>query len=113
MSALRRLFAGIDDPDAAKAEVTVARARLIGTIEEIHARLAPANLLEEALGEARTRSAALARYAGEEARKRPVTVAAVAIAIGLLIARKPVMALLTKLLRRGEETPEADRQLHP
>lgn len=111
MNPLRKLFAGIDDLAAAKADARVARARLLGTVQEIQARLTPANLLDEAMTEVRSRSAHMIENAGRAARERPGTIAAVAAGIGLLLARRPLARLGAKLLRRGEEeTPGPDHQ---
>lgn len=113
MSGYRRLVAGIENLDEAKADARTARARLIGTVEEIQARIAPSNLLDDALTGLRTRSADLAESAGRAARQRPGAIAAVAAGVALLLARKPIARLGGKLFRRGEETPDADRKLHP
>ncbi|NIJ32106.1 DUF3618 domain-containing protein [Sphingomonas oligoaromativorans] len=110
MSALSRLFAGINDLDAAKADARAARARLLGTVEEIQTRMTPANLLDEAMAAARARSTEMVENAGRAARDRPATVAATVAGIGLLLARKPLLRLGAKLLHRGEETPDADHQ---
>jgi ElaB/YqjD/DUF883 family membrane-anchored ribosome-binding protein len=110
MSPLRKLFAHIEDLDAAKADARVARARLFGTVQEIQARMTPANLLDEAMSAARARSTEMVENAGRAARDRPATVAATVAGIGLLLARKPLLRLAGKLLRRGEETPDADHQ---
>jgi ElaB/YqjD/DUF883 family membrane-anchored ribosome-binding protein len=110
MNGLRKLFANIEDLDAAKADASIARARLKDTVEEIQARITPSNLLEEAISGVRTRSTEMMESASRTARERPRTVVAAATGLALLLARKPLGRLATKLLRRGEETPDADHQ---
>jgi ElaB/YqjD/DUF883 family membrane-anchored ribosome-binding protein len=90
--------------DKAQAKVDAARARLLDTTQEIQDRLAPSRLLNEAMTDARTRSAALVRTAGDVARDRPATIAAAAIAGVALIARKPLLRLGRRLFGRGEAT---------
>ncbi len=113
MRGFRRLVANIEDLDAAKADARVARERLTATMREIQARTTPSQLFDEALDTVRTRSSELIQTAGGAARKRPGAVAATAAGIALLLARKPLMRLGRKLLRRGEETADADRQFNP
>lgn len=110
MSVLRKLFANIENLDAAKADARVARTRLLGTVQEIQSRITPANLLDDAMTAARARSTELVENAGRAARDRPATVAATVAGIGLLLARKPLLRLAGKLLHRREETPDADHQ---
>lgn len=113
MTGLRKLLSGIEDLDAAKADARAARARLMGTVEEIQTRATPSRLLDDALTGVRNRSADLAQSAGQAVREHPATVAAAVAGTALLLARKPLGRLGSKLFRRGEETADADRQLHP
>jgi ElaB/YqjD/DUF883 family membrane-anchored ribosome-binding protein len=110
MNPVRRLFAGIDDIDAAKANARVARTRLLATVEEIQARMTPANILDEAMTAARARSSEMVGNAGRAASERPATVAATVAGIGLLLARKPLLRLAMRFLHRDKETPDADHQ---
>jgi ElaB/YqjD/DUF883 family membrane-anchored ribosome-binding protein len=110
MNPLRRLFAGIDDLDAAKANARTARTRLLATVEEIQARMTPANILDEAMTAARARSSEMVGNAGRAARDNPATVAATVAGIGLLLARKPLLRLGARFLHREKETPGADHQ---
>lgn len=106
MSLLQRLFASVPEIDVAQAEVTEARAHLLGTIEEIQQRLAPRNLVDEAITQVRTKSADLAESAGRTVRERPATIATGAAGLALLLAHKPLGRLASKFLRHREETPE-------
>ena len=90
--------------DRAQARVDAARDRLLGTAQEIQARLAPDRLFDEAVSAARTRSAAFARDAGEAVRKRPATVAAAVVASVALFAHKPLLHLGRKFFGRSEAT---------
>jgi hypothetical protein len=113
MSGFRSLVAGIEDLDDAKSDARTARARLMGTVEEIQARMAPAQLLDEALTAARTRSTDMVQSASRAAKERPATVAAAVAGVAVLLARKPLARLGARLLRRGEETADTDRQFNP
>jgi hypothetical protein len=106
MSLLQRLFANVPEVDVACAEVKEARSHLLGTIEEIQARLAPRNLVDEAMEQVRTRSIDFAETAGRTLRERPMTMAAGVTGLALLLAHKPLGRLAAKILRRDEETPE-------
>ena len=90
--------------DKAQARVDAARDRLLGTAQEIQARLAPERLLDDAVSAARARSAELAHGAGEAVRKRPVTVAAAIVASMALFAHKPLLQLGRKFFGRSEAT---------
>lgn len=113
MNGFKRLVANIENLDDAKAEARAARARLMTTVQQIQARTTPAQLLDEALTTVKTRSTELVQNAGEAARKRPGAVVAGAAGIALLLARKPLSRLVHKLLHRGEETADTDRQFNP
>jgi len=113
MKGFRRLVADIKDLDDAQAEARAARSRLIATVEAIQARAAPARLLDDALTTVRTRSTELAHSAGDAIRKRPATVAAVAVGIGFLLTAGPFARWTRRLLRRDKETPAPDRQFNP
>jgi predicted transcriptional regulator len=106
MSLLQRLFSNVAEVDVACAEVTQARSHLLGTIEEIQARLAPRNIVDEAMEQLRMRSVDFAKNAGRTARERPMTVVASVTGLALLLAHKPLGRLVAKILRRNDETEE-------
>jgi hypothetical protein len=100
MSARRSLFAGIDKLDEAETDVALARARLLETVDEIQARIAPARLFDDALSGVKARSADLAETAGEVVRDRPGAVAASAAGAALLLAHKPIMRFARRIFSR-------------
>ena len=96
----RKLFAGIDKLDEAETDVAMARAQLSVTVEEIQARLAPSQLLDDAISGVKTRSADLAETASDVVRDRPGTVAASAAGVALLLARRPIARLARRIFTR-------------
>lgn len=110
MSLIKRLFSNVSSVEAAQAEVDTARGRLVATVEEIHLRISPTNLMDEAMTQVRTRSADLAQSASQVVRERPATLAGGAVAIGLLLGHRPIAKLATRLIGRREETPQPQRR---
>lgn len=110
MSVLKRLFSDISDVDVAQSQVDAARGRLMATIELIQQRIAPSNLMDEAIEQVRTRSSELAQSAGQVVRERPATVAATAAGIGLLLAAKPLAKLFGRRKAEADETPAPKRR---
>ena len=104
-------MSGTKSVEEALADTRAARARLIGTLEEIQARVAPSRLFDETLNNVRDRSAELVQSAGEVAKARPGAVAGAATAGILLLARKPLWRIGRCLLGRKEETPRRDLSL--
>jgi hypothetical protein len=100
MTARRPLFAGIDKLDEAENDVMLARARLLETVDEIQARVAPAQLLDDALNGVKARSADIVETAGGVVRDRPGTVAASAAGVALLFARRPIARLARRIFSR-------------
>jgi hypothetical protein len=96
----RPLFPGLDALDEAEVDLTIAKARLAGTFDDIKRRLTPTNLLDEAISSAKTKSADLAESAGEVIRDRPAAAAAGVTGVVLLIARRPIVRLIRKLFSR-------------
>ncbi len=91
-------------PSLAVAEQRSARARqrLAGTLVEIQARLNPKALAREAAQELREAGQELAREGLETVKRHPLTMAGVATAVGLFLARRPLRTLIAKL---PDETP--------
>jgi hypothetical protein len=79
-------------------------------MEQIQQRVAPANLMEEAIDQVKTRSAELAQNAGQVVRDRPATVAATAAGIGLLLAAKPLSKLFRRRAAPIDATPAPKRR---
>ena len=83
---------------AARARAVAARERLDASIDHAKARLSPRTLAADAVETAKDKA-----VAGIDAvRERPAAAAAVAGAVGLFLARKPLLGLL----RRRDATPE-------
>jgi len=81
-----------------------ARARLTGTLVEMQARLRPAKLMEDAIGEMRQKAGESARDAVAIARAQPVaTLGAVAALIAYLFRHRLIDAALG-LFSRNKET---------
>jgi len=96
---------------AAEGEVRAARARLFATLGEMQARLRPANLAQDAVQAVTQRAASAARTGTAAVRRRPLAVAAVAGAIGLVMARGWIMDLL-RARRHGDATAIRERGLN-
>lgn len=93
-----------DEPSLAVAQARSdrARRRLAGTLVELQARLNPKALAREAAQELREAGEELAREGLETVKRHPLTVAGVATAVGLFLARRPLRALVAGAT---EETP--------
>jgi ElaB/YqjD/DUF883 family membrane-anchored ribosome-binding protein len=79
---------------AARAAVVAARARLDASIDIAKQRLSPRSLAGDAVGSARDKAVEVAQTGVQAARDRPIATAAVVGAIGLALARKPVLGWL-------------------
>jgi len=100
MTARRTLFAGIDNLDEAEADVALARARLIETVDDIQARITPSQLFDDAISSVKARSADVAETAGEVVRDYPGAVVASAAGVTLLLIRKPIGRLARRIFSR-------------
>lgn len=92
----------------AEARIGDARAKLLGTLAEIHQRLRPSTLAQDALESAAAGVASVARKSADAVRKRPVALAAVAGGIGLVMARGWIGAIV-----KGDATPAEPDSLKP
>ncbi|PCD02902.1 hypothetical protein COC42_00170 [Sphingomonas spermidinifaciens] len=81
----------------ARAEADAARADLLGDIDRLKARLSPATLVNDAVESAREKAIDVAGQTVESARARPVLAGSVAGGALLLLARKPLFALMRRL----------------
>ncbi|HEY0271365.1 MAG TPA: hypothetical protein VGC10_10300 [Sphingomonas sp.] len=91
--------------DEARDAAAVARERLLATTREIQDRLAPATLLDDAVGDVRRRSVRLAHITGDTIRERPAVFGAAALAgVVLLVAHRPLLRLGRRLFGRAGET---------
>lgn len=91
----------------ARGEADQAKARLMATVEEAKARLAPGTLASNAVQSAKDRSIVLADDAVTAVKERPGVTAGVATAAALFIARKPLFSAVRKLFS-GPDTDTQD-----
>jgi hypothetical protein len=85
-----------------------ARQRLAHTLVEIQARLNPRALAREAAQELREAGEELARESVDAMRRHPLTLAGVAGAVALFLARRPLRSLIA---RAEDATPPASPRL--
>lgn len=83
----------------ARGEADAAKARLLATVEEAKARLAPKTLAGHAMQAARDRSIVVADDTVTAVKEKPMMAAGVAGAAALLIARKPLIAAVGRWWR--------------
>jgi hypothetical protein len=82
---------------AAKLRAENARAQLMGTAQELQARLSPKSLAHNAWEGAKLKGADLAEDAVDAVRARPYAAGGVVAALALFLAREPIMDLASKL----------------
>lgn len=92
----------------ARGEADQAKARLMGTVEEVKARLAPGRLASEAVQSARDKSIVVADDAVTKVKERPGLTAGIATAAALFIARKPLFSAVRNLFRSSDEEATQD-----
>ncbi|MFL6740639.1 MAG: DUF3618 domain-containing protein [Sphingomicrobium sp.] len=100
-----------DSPEvaAARIEAERCRARLIGTAEQLQQRLSPKRLTKDAWEGAKDKGADLAENAVDAVRSRPLAATGVVAAVGLFLARKPLMDLAGRIAN-GFTTKRATRK---
>lgn len=113
MKLLDRLFGQVSDLSAARLEVAEARSRLLHTVEEIQSRLAPRNLVGEAVAEAKQRSSAAVDGAAQAIRRRPGIAAMGAAATGFALASLPLLGRFARDHRASDATSAPDRPFTP
>jgi ElaB/YqjD/DUF883 family membrane-anchored ribosome-binding protein len=88
-----------DSPEvvAARLEAQRCRARLMATAEQLQERLSPAQLPRDAWAGAKDKGADLAENAVDAVRARPLAATGVVAALGLFLAREPLMDLAGKI----------------
>lgn len=98
--------------DAAKVRIARARgqadgakARLMGTVEEAKARLAPGRLASEAVQSAKDKSIVVADDAVSAVKERPGLTAGIATAAALFIARRPLFAAVRGMFKGSGDKP--------
>lgn len=103
-------MSGPPDISLAEARVKAARARMLSTLGEVQDRLKPSHLAQDAVEGAVRSFASVARKGREAVRGRPLTVAAITGAIGLVMARGWIGDIIGGR-RNKHETPETPKGL--
>ena len=85
-----------------RGEAEAAREALFGTVEEIKYRLAPSAIAHDAWEGAKDKGVAVAGGAVDGVKQRPALAAGVAAGAALILARKPIIDLLTGLFTRKD-----------
>ena len=83
---------------AARAEVEIARKRMLETLGELQRQFAPRALVREAWETAREKGAELAEETVDAVKSRPLAATGVVAAITMFLAREPLMDLAGKLV---------------
>ena len=86
-----------------RGEAAAARQRLLGTVEEIKLRLAPKTIAQEAWEGAKDKGSEVAEGTLTAVRQRPAVAAGVAAGAALILARKPLMGLISGLFSDPDE----------
>lgn len=99
----------MDHPRVLEARLRADQAqhRLMQTLHELQARLAPKTLVQNAWEGAKVKGADLAEDAVDAVRKRPVAATGIAAAVALFLAREPLMSLAGKIFHRDEDDEES------
>ena len=90
----------------ARGQADAARARLMGTVEETKARLAPGKLASDAVQSAKDKSIVVADDAVAKVKERPGLTAGIATVAALFIARKPLFAAVRGLFSSSDTEAE-------
>lgn len=93
--------------EIAEARSTAARARLLDTLSQLHARLSPKALAQEAAANLMEKGKHLATGARDVAINNPVKTAGIVAGIGLFLARRPLFRLLQRQVQRDEHATAA------
>jgi Protein of unknown function (DUF3618) len=83
---------------AARAEVEIARKRMLDTLGELQRQFAPRALVREAWETAREKGAEIAEETVDAVKARPLAATGVVAAITMFLAREPLMDLAGKLV---------------
>lgn len=80
----------------ARGEAEAAKARLMSTVDELKARLAPGKLAGDAVQAAKDRSIVVADDTVTAVKDKPMMAAGIATATALFIARKPLLSAVAR-----------------
>jgi len=99
----------------ARGEADAAKARLMGTMDELKAKLAPGKLASDAVQAAKDRSIVVADDTVNAVKDKPLMAAGIATATALFIARKPLFGVVSGWFSRdrhenGTENTTLGRQ---
>jgi hypothetical protein len=95
---------------AARAEVEIARRRMLDTLAELQQQFAPRALVREAWETAREKGAELAEDTVDAVKSRPLAATGVVAAITMFLAREPLMDLASKLVGGVSNKRKARKQ---
>lgn len=84
-------------PTPAEARASAARARLTATLAMLQARLSPKALALEALNSALDKGREAAQTSVETVKRHPVAFSAMIAAIGVFLARRPIVRAISRL----------------
>ncbi len=87
---------GEQELDRARTNAMQARERLLGAAQAIQARLAPAQLANDAWETVRTKSEAAAEGAVRAVAKRPAVASAAVLGLVAVLARRPIAHLISR-----------------
>ena len=90
----------------ARGEADVAKARLMATLDEVKARLAPGKLASDAVQTAKNKSIVVADDTVTAVKDRPLMAAGIATAAAVVIARKPLAAAVGRWLHGDDDELE-------
>jgi hypothetical protein len=90
----------------ARGQADGAKARLMGTVDEVKERLAPGRLASEAVQSAKDKSIVVADDAVTAVKERPGLTAGLATAAALFIARRPLFAAVGRLFKGSDKTTD-------
>lgn len=96
--------------EAARIAADAARERLMATAGELQERLRPRALARDAWEGAKIKGADLAEEAVDAVKARPLAATGIAAAIGLFLAREPIIEAAGKLLDNMDDKRAAKKQ---
>jgi hypothetical protein len=90
----------------ARGEADSAKARMMGTVDEVKERLAPGRLASEAVQTAKDKSIVVADDAVTAVKERPGVAAGLATAAALYIARRPLFAAVGRMFKGSDKASD-------
>lgn len=94
----------------ARGEADAAKARLMATLDEAKARLAPAKLASDAVQTAKDKSIIAADDAVAKVKERPGLTAGIATLAALVIARKPLFAAVRGFFQGSDDDTDTNHK---